>query len=325
MIHLATYRLPVTDQDGTPAELDIGTLEKRLADAFRKLGFSDVWMAEDVALTVEEKIRMNDATPLSRTDVDAIVVSVLNASGFQDVAREYASGCGDFLDDAQKDMKPWEGRLGDVLRHALPLTERQIGDVSKLAETVLRASGIAKATDRFIVALALHLLVNNSSSHVHFVEETADGAPKTPQKACTRWQDVPLSEAARGMMANGVLKPLPFSDIFPRARIALGMEALTSQCASGWISSIGLCAAFDAIAPCILEILKAMRMEISARHPLQADSPSHVILPQFMDYLEKEPNLWRKRDRDETRSLVERLIDEKIVAAADYPVVVSIR
>ena len=325
MIHLATYRLPVTDQDGNPAELDIGMLEKRLADAFRKLGFSDVWMAEDVALTVEEKVRMNDATPLSRADVDAIVVSVLNASGFQDVAREYASGSGDFLADAQKDMRPWEGRLGDVLRHALPLTERQIGDVSRLAEKVLQASGIAKATDRFLVALALHLLVNNSSSHVHFVEGMAEGAPKTPPRACTRWQDVPFSEAARGMMANGVLKPLPFSDIFPRARIAVGMEALMSQCASGWFSTIGLCAAFDAIAPCIIEILNAMRREISARHPLQADSPSHIILPQFTEFLEKEPNLWRKRDRAEIRSLVERLMDGKVVAAVDYPVVVSIR
>ena len=171
MIHLATYRLPVSDEDGNPAELDIGLLEKRIADAYRKLGFADVWMAEDVALTVEEKIRMSDARVVTRDEVDSIVLSVLNASGFREVAQEYALGCGrDSLEDARKEMKPWKGCLSDVLRRRLPLTEKQICDVELLASKVLDASGISVATDKFLVDLAVHLLVNNSVGHAHFVD-----------------------------------------------------------------------------------------------------------------------------------------------------------
>ena len=322
MIHVASYKLLVTDAGGKPTTLDIGLLEKRLADAFRKLGFSDVWMAEDVAMTVEEKIRTSDATFVAIEDVDSIVVSVLNASGFQDVAREYArSGGGDYIGTAKKDMKPWKGRIAEVLRHALPLTEKQIGDVSQLAEQVLEASGIATASDKFLVELAVHLLVNNSADHVHFVHE-AHGS-KVP-KPSIEWQDT-LGLNAREMISQGVIKPMPLSEIFPRARIAVMSGAMASIYADGWISPLGIYQALDRISPFILEILGAIRREIAARHPLQADSPSHVVFPGFEEFLEREPNLWRKRQRAEIKTAVEQILAEKVVAAAEFPVVVSIR
>ena len=49
MIHVATYKLQIADESGSPAELDIGALERQIAEAFRKLGFQDVWMAEELS------------------------------------------------------------------------------------------------------------------------------------------------------------------------------------------------------------------------------------------------------------------------------------
>ena len=327
MIHVATYRLLVADGDGKPVALDIGLLEKRLADAFRKLGFSDVWMAEDIAMTVEEKIRTSDANLVSLDDVDSIVISVLNASGFSDVAREYSAASGhDALDAARKEMRPWEGRISDALRHALPLTEAQLADVEKSMRSFLTASGISVASDRFLVELAVHLLVNTSGRHVHFVERTVAAPDARPiLKSCTKWQDMRLGDDARSMMENGAVRPLPFSEIFPRARIAVAMKKVTSMYAGGMATPMGIYAAMTRTAPSMLEILGAMRMELSARHPLQADSPSHILFPDFMEFLEMEPTLWKRKDRLEIRETVEQVMDEKVVSIADFPIVVSIR
>ena len=328
MIHVATYRLPVSDDDGNPAELDVGLLEKRIADAFRKLGFADVWMAEDVALTVEEKIRTSDARLVSREEVDSIVLSVLNASGFRDVAREYASGCGrDGLGEARKEMKPWKGRLAEVLRHRLPLTERQIDDVSLRAEKVLDASAIAVATDKFLVELAVHLLVNNSADHAHFVDssQSPDADVVGGRKPCVSWQEMNLGEEVRGMISQGILKAMPFSEIFPRARVAVMIESVASVYSAGWLTPLDISVAFGRIAPCVLEMLRAMHLELAARHPLQADSPSHVVLPGFMEYLERSPSFWKKRDRIEIRDVVGQVFDDKLVSVAEFPVIVSIR
>ncbi len=333
MIHIATYRLPVSDDNGNTAELDIGLLEKRIADAFRKLGFADVWMAEDIAMTVEEKLRTSDAAFVKRDDVDSIVVSMLNASGFQDVAREFSLSCGhDGIGDARKDMKPWSGRMADVLRHGLPLTEKQIDDVSRLAANVLTASGIATATDKFLIELAVHLLANNAADHAHFVdaslgtdgEGTADRRRRV-QAPCTRWQDMVQADGVHEMMGQGILKAMPFSEIFPRARVAVMIDAVAAAYADGWLTPLGICVAFGKIAPCVLEMLRAMRLELSARHPLQADSPSHVVFPEFTEFLERNPALWRKRDRAEIREAVERVMEDRVVSIAEFPVIISFR
>ncbi len=329
MIHIATYRLPLSDDAGNPAELDVGLLEKRIADAYRKLGFADVWMAEDVALTVEEKIRMSDARFVTREEVDSIVISVLNASGFQDVAREYALSCGlDGLCEARKEMKAWKGRIPEVLRHRLPLTERQISEVSLLVENVLNASGIVTASDKFLVELAVHLLVNNSADHVHFVDVSPSGESARTngvQNPVLGWQGLKLGEGVRELMGQGIIKAMPFSDIFPRARIAVMIESVASLYLDDWLTPLGICVVFSRIVPCVLEMLRAMRLELSARHPLQSDSPSHVVFPEFMEYLERNPNLWKRRDRIEIRDAVERVMDEKLVSVAEFPVIVSIR
>ncbi|MBQ7650083.1 MAG: hypothetical protein IJS15_03940 [Victivallales bacterium] len=328
MIHIASYRLSVCGADGKPAELDIGLLEKRIADAYRKLGFTDVWMAEDVALTVEEKIRMSDGRFVTREEVDSIVLSVLNASGFRDVAQEYALGCGrDELGDARKEMKAWKGRLAEVLRHRLPLTEKQVDDVSLMVEKFLDAAGIAVVTDKFLVELAVHLLANNSADHAHFVDLAPSANVESGKicKPCVRWQDMNLGEGVREMMGQGILRAMPFSEIFPRARVAVMIGAVASVYSEGWLTPLGICVAFGRIAPCLLEMLRAMRLEISARHPLQADSPSHVVLPGFMEFLEQNPSLWKRRDRIEIREAVENVLDEKLVSAAEFPVAVSLR
>lgn len=312
MIHIAAYKLLIADENGKPTELDMGLLEKNLADSFRKLGFTDIWMAEDVAMTVEEKIRESDSTLLTSKDVDAFVISVLNASGFSDVARDYAQSCGkDVFEDARRSMNPWSERMDDVLRRALPLTETQLQGINGLLVDILKKSGIEIASDKFLVDLAIHLLVN-------------DVKPDVVNSALPDWR-TGLSTKTREFMCQSIIKPLPISEIFPRARAALRMSALSSQYAEGWVSAFSLCGAFSSIAPHLLELLTAMRKNIGEKYPLQADSPAHVILPDFTEFITRQPNLWRKRDRDEIKNIAEQAIQENVIEPADFPIALSVR
>ena len=58
---------------------------------------------------------------------------------------------------------------------------------------------------------------------------------------------------------------------------------------------------------------------------MQADSPSHIFFNDFTDYLGREPNMWRKRDRQEIRETVEGAMEELVMNKADFPIALSIK
>ena len=315
MIHVATYKLQIADENGSPAELDIGGLERQIAEAFRKLGFQDVWMAEELSLMLVEKLNSADANLLSRREVDALVTSMLTASGYADVAREYQAACGlKPFEEARREMKPWRNAIEGVLRKALPITETQLAKVSAKCAEVLEAAGMELVSEKFLVSLAIHLLVNNSEG------ETAERQPN-----CGRgWQEC-LGELSRQKLEQRILRPLPVSQLFPRARIAVKMSAIGEEQTGNWVSVFSVCNLLNELAPCMLEILAVWRRELAEKHPLQADSPSHIFFNDFTEYLGREPNMWRKRDRQEIRETVEGAMEELVISKADFPIALTIK
>ncbi len=315
MIHVATYKLQIADENGSPAELDIGGLERQIAEAFRKLGFQDVWMAEELSLMLVERINGSDANLLSRKDVDALVSSMLTASGYADVAREYQAARGQLpFDEERREMKPWRNAIEGILRRSLPITEAQLARVSARCAGVLEAAGMELASEKFLVSLAIHLLVNNSE----------DNATERVPDSNKPWQEC-LSELSRKKLEQGILRPLPVSQIFPRARLAVKMSAIGDGQTDNWVSVFSVCALLQELAPCMLEILKAWRRELAEKHPMQADSPSHILFNDFTDYLGREPNMWRKRARQEIRETVEGAMEELVISKADFPIALSIK
>ena len=315
MIHVATYKLQIADENGSPAELDIGGLERQIAEAFRKLGFQDVWMAEELSLMLVERISGSDANLLNRNEVDALVSSMLTASGYADVAREYQASRGQApFDEERREMKPWRNAIEGVLRKALPITETQLAKVSAKCAEVLEAAGMELVSEKFLVSLAIHLLVNNSEG------DTAD----LVQKSVGSWQER-LGELSRQKLEQRILRPLPVSQLFPRARIAVKMSAIGEEQTGNWVSVFSVCNLLNELAPCMLEILTVWRRELAEKHPLQADSPSHIFFNDFTEYLGREPNMWRKRDRQEIRETVEGAMEELVISKADFPIALTIK
>ncbi len=315
MIHIATYKLQIADENGSPVELDIGGLERQIAEAFRKQGFQDVWMAEELSLMLVEKLNGTDANLLSRSEVDALVTSMLTASGYADVAREYQAVRGHMpFEEERREMKPWRSILESTLRRTLPITEMQLAKVSARCASVLERAALEVTSEKFLTSLAIHLLVNNSEGELG-ERSCEDRRP---------WQER-LGNLSRRKLEQGILRPLPVSQIFPRARIAVKMSAIGDEQTGNWVSVFSVCSVLNELAPCIMEMLKAWRRELAEKHPMQADSPSHILFSDFTEYLGREPNMWRKRDRQEIRDTVERIMEETVISKVDFPVVLSIK
>lgn len=352
MIQLANNKLCIVDSEGHPVELDLGLLEHDLVDAFRRLGFRDVWMAEDVSMTVEEKIRESDATPMTRSDVDLLVISVLNASGFPDVAGAYADAHGkDPYEEVRKAMHPWtkEG-VAAVIRRTLPVTRHQQDELCRLCLRLLESSGITSVTDKLLSDLALHFLLNNVRSTKDCIPEagasSTSAIPSATQSASlpsgassssplsasssssslpsTDWREA-LSSASRALIKSGVLRALPISLVFPRARVSLDVALLAGQNAGGWLAPMPLSLSVEAVAPSILELLVGMRGEIARQHPLQADSPSHVVVPSFMAACHQGRKRGEKRADAELQQALADALDAFVAQRAKFQVVITIK
>ena len=211
-------------------------------------------------------------------------------------------------------MKPWRDAIDGILRRSLPITETQLKRVSIRCAKVLESAGMELASEKFLVSLAIHLLVNNSEIDV----------TERVQESNTPWREC-LSELSRKKLEQGILRSLPVSQIFPRARLAVKMSAIGNGQADNWVSVFSVCHLLQELAPCMLEILNAWRRELAELHPMQADSPSHILFNDFTEYLGREPNMWRKRDRQEIRETVEGAMEELVISKADFPIALTIK
>jgi len=263
----ATSILRILDDDDQPVELDILAFEEELADSFRRAGFADTWMAEDISLTVEEKLRIGGCDLMHRQDIDALVQSLLNAAGFQDVAREYASLRGnDFFKEERSNLKHWtDASLHGLLVRALPLEREQLDPLVAKCSDVLRSCGLDLATDKFVIGLALHLYLNDVKDlDLHAQEAVlASGAVKR-------------REASNAEL--GYCRAMPYSSVFPKVRVRVDFGRALKELADGWIAQIGISLALEKLLPDLIETLECARRNLISKYPRLAETPATVLL-----------------------------------------------
>jgi len=307
MIHFATECLRIQDGKGYPCKLDIGELERELLDSFQTQGFRDVWMAEETALMVEEQVRANSAKLYSRAEIDRLVKTVLEASGYCDVAREYASRrVPDPLASARAAMCAWTtASLTENLRRSLPVGEAKAESLAAKVAVALERDGLRLVSEDLTTALALHFLVNESA---------------TPSGAVC-WRDN-LAEGTSALLEHGVLRVMPCSALFPRIRVSLGVAALGEQLCGGWLSEIALGQAIVKLAPALLDLLKALRDDWAAKRMM--DGPAHLLLPRFRECL-ADAGIVSRPVQNQFQDLLSRLLRDEVQAHLPFALNISFR
>ena len=318
MIQIAAAKLTIAENDGTPATLDIGLLEQNLGNAFRNLSYNDSWMAEDISLSIIEKIKDSDSKLVTRSQIDTMVNTILNALGYPDVAAEYAKiiGASPF-DAARKVMRPWTlQEISDLLSRSLPITKSQLEKVTELCEKAVSKLDLHVISDKLILELATHIIANDNTSAADMQEEKND--------IYAYWEMQGVSDQARELVTSGILHPLPPSQFLPRARLAVSFSKLAALYPDWWMP-MSLNATIQKMAPFITEIIIAMRKELAALHPLMADSLPHIIVQECRAIMEKEPNLWKKKNREELLTFLESTLYDSIAPQLPFAFNLSIK
>ena len=270
MMENANGSLRILGENDQIEELDIVGFEEEIADSFRRAGFKDTWMAEDISLTVEERLRIGGSDLMSRPDIDSLVQSLLNAAGFQDVAREYASLRGnDLFKDERRNLKHWtDMSVKKLLSRALPLDFGQLEPLSSKCCDIMRNCGLELATDKFVIGLALHLHLNDVRDlDLHAPENVlAKGMPQKKENF------VSTSDA------NGYCHAMPYSAVFPKARVCVDFGKALKDISGNWLSPMGVSLALEKIMPSIIELLNASRQELLSRHPRLAETAATVLV-----------------------------------------------
>jgi len=88
---------------------------------------------------------------------------------------------------------------------------------------------------------------------------------------------------------------------------------------------MSLNATIQKMAPFIMEIITAMHRELAALHPLMADSLPHVIVQECRAIMEKEPNLWKKKNREELLVFLETTLYDSIAPQLPFAINLSIK
>ena len=305
MICLATEPLLVRDHNGRLVDFEASELETTLAELFRELAVSGVWMAEDITATIEDKIRSCTATPPARTDMERLVVTLLQTLGFPDVAQLYEQR----LPPAplpEEDMRPWDRpTLTRILEEHLPLVPTQCCRLAERCEAALLRMDLQEVSERFVISLAIHLL-RNGASHA----DTSTAAPSF-------WR-ARLSSEARTALSSGVLRLLPLNNIFPVARLNVNLPRLVELHCGGWLSLLSLPTAVQTAVPLAVEILTKIREDLAKSNPFMADGIPSLRIPHLETTL-TELGTTSPEEQKEIRRLLVFLLQQE-TAKAPFPI-----
>ena len=98
MIQLSTSVIEVLYSDGTRRPFDMEQLQEKLISCCIATGNRDLWIAEDIALSVEFSLKeLGVGKVFTIAEVDSFVLKVLREVGFSDIADRYSENISDSL------------------------------------------------------------------------------------------------------------------------------------------------------------------------------------------------------------------------------------
>lgn len=324
MIQFGTANLFVVDASGIEQSYDLDALRERLMAAFQKHGIHENWLAENLVLTIEEKIRSSNESGTRLTDeaLEQVLMNVLIATGYQEVATEYLRLNQREVIFLPEGMRSWDVEaVRRMLNSSLPLSYSQLEEVSNDSLKALQRLGFAEVSETFMRELAIHVLHYRKTSETP--EQSPPAARKTRFITADAWLDV-ANEKALELIERRILSPLPLSDIFPTARVEFSLQAV-AKWKGEWSPELALLPALTEISLEIVALLRQMREYIMHNWPRISAPQAHLIMPEFQHYFMHEiPNL-KKKQRQNLCKLVKEEVERQVLPRTDYELLLSFR
>ncbi|MBR6058262.1 MAG: hypothetical protein IKP58_08865 [Victivallales bacterium] len=316
MILIPEQVLFVLGEGGQRESYDFAGLCADLRKAFERNGVRDAWLVDQFTLTVEERLR--GESPMTESEIDGLLSSVLTATGYGDVAATFTEIRGEKpLDVLRAELHPWdETRIRDILRRQLPLSPRQQETLTERCSEVLEKLCFTAVSDTFVRELAIHLLYSDST-------EKAERASKKTE-AKHDWAAL-CDEKTRSYLERRVLVAYPVAPLFPRPRIAFNLTEYCRDSEEDWRSELALCAKLPDAAHCALRLLTVMRNDILTAHPDFTDCPGHVVIPHFQEFVDNFADGVPLRQRRGFGKRLRKALAANLAGHTDFEVMVSYR
>lgn len=228
MIMLKNNAALVVGLDGRSSPFEPEELQTRIIKSCLSSGNKDVWIAQDISLSVEyalsEKAEEGQAT-VRAAELDALVAKILEETGYGDVAESFRRAVP--KEDSLMDVSSASPPLLDMLARRLSLSGKELSAVGASLEKAFKALGIGECNPQLALELARH-----------FKDSLGEGsqilAAPGIKPVAGSGQGVFLAQAEEllcaldgelsALASSGSLVPRPLSRLFPVLALDLRLE-----------------------------------------------------------------------------------------------------
>lgn len=281
MIRLGNSVIMIINPDGSKTEFDSEELESRIIKSCISSGIKDMWIAEDITLSVEYALSSpeNESRLFTAREINAIVIKILQETGYGEVAEKYRV-CNH---SSEIEISPDINILGSMINKHLGLTGSKLKIVvEKVREASLRIM-ISKAPPSLFLELAKHYRSELfSSADISSIREKAHS-----RRTFQLTREKILSETSMRtseLIKSGIIQISGVSRIFPAVKIDFRMMELASRLSlEPPVSELSVIPHFDIPAEGINDIVKTIEnyLKSSVR---EKDVPVYLHVPDMSDF-----------------------------------------
>lgn len=237
MIELSENSIIVLYRDGTSAPFDSFALLDRIAKSCAQTGMENVWIAEDIALSVEfaitSKTESSATKTISSSDIDLLVIRILEDTGYHEVADVFKKNCG-AVPETPVSMS--EKNIAAAIASGTGVADDQLPYLTEKVTAALKSIGVVNCSQRLMVELARYFIASAASKLQFAVEPPPQPEPIVELKtAGGKWiaeaKDIiaALEGADAGLAASKIIVPHNIGRLFPSLRLDISYHALAEK------------------------------------------------------------------------------------------------
>jgi hypothetical protein len=217
MILLSANVIEILYPDGLRKPFDIEKLQKKLISCCIAAGNNDLWIAEDIALSVEFSLKELGASKVFTTaEVDSFVLKVLREVGFTDIADKYSENVSDSLNLISINKE----NVSDAVTRYLGLNgDELILTVDKVCKAC-NSIGITEVFPSFVLEFAKyfhHKKFEIETESLHCIHKINEDDSAWAIKTNEMYQN--LNNKIKPFIEQNIIKVSGISRLFPAIKI----------------------------------------------------------------------------------------------------------
>lgn len=218
MIMLKDNAILVIGQDGRSTPFEPEDLQTRIIKCCLASGNKDVWIAQDISLSIEYALvsRAGDGPATVRVaELESLVAKILEETGYHDVAERFRGSAP--KEDSLMAVSDAES-LRDLISKRLSLSGPELDTVESSLLQALKALDLERCPPQLAIELARHYKDSLGSSAPSLKSPALKPLGKKDGKSfllepCELLAGLPSEMAS--LAARGVVAPRPLSRLFP--------------------------------------------------------------------------------------------------------------